>query len=126
MTDEPPSPHHRRRNAVQYLCLVYPPADFAVTAPVTRQFLALREAMAEAGVFLSAGQLQPVESATTIRVSGGDVVLTDGPFAEMKEHVGGYVLMDCRDLDEALSWAARLPGAQGGAVEIRPLVRYPD
>lgn len=110
---------------MQYLCLVYPPADFAVTAPVTRQFLALREAMTEAGVFLSAGQLQPVESATTIRVTGGDVVLTDGPFAEMKEHVGGYVLMECRDLDEALSWAARLPGAQRGAVEIRPLVRYP-
>jgi hypothetical protein len=111
---------------VQYLCLVYPPADFAVTAPVTRQFLALREAMTDAGVFLSAGQLQPVDSATTIRVTDGEMVLTDGPFAEMKEHVGGYVLMDCRDLDEALSWAARLPGAERGAVEIRPLVRYPD
>jgi hypothetical protein len=111
---------------VQYLCLVYPPADFVVTAPVARQFLALREAMTEAGVFLSAGQLQPVESATTIRVTEGDIVLTDGPFAEMKEHVGGYVLMECRDLDETLAWAAKLPGAQRGAVEIRPLVRYRD
>jgi hypothetical protein len=111
---------------MKYLCLVYPPEGFAVTPPVTRQFLALRGAMRDAGVFVDAGQLQPVGSTTTIRVRDGETVMTDGPFAEMKEHVGGYVLLDCPDLDEALRWASRLPGAENGAVEVRPLVRFPD
>jgi hypothetical protein len=111
---------------MKYLALVYPPPEFAVSAPVVRQFLALRDTMKAAGVYLSAGQLQPVDSATTLRVSGGETILTDGPFAEMKEQVGGYVLMECSDLDEAVSWASKLPGVENGAVEIRPLVGFPD
>lgn len=111
---------------MKYLCLVYPPEEFAVTPEVSRAFLALRDSMVEAGVFLGAGQLQPVDTATTVRVRGGDVVLTDGPFAEMKEQVGGFVLLECADLDEAVMWAARLPGGADGGVEIRPLVRFPD
>lgn len=111
---------------MKYLCLVYPGESFAVTAPVAREFLALREAMTAAGAFLGAGQLQPADMATTLRLRDGQPLLTDGPFAEMKEHVGGYLLLECSDLDEAVRWAARLPGAETGAVEIRPLVRYPD
>jgi hypothetical protein len=111
---------------MKYLCLVYPPPEFTVNASIAREFYAVRDAMAEAGVFISAGQLQPVDSATTLRLGNGQTVITDGPFAEMKEQVGGYVLLECADLDEALSWAARLPGVQNGAVEIRPLVGYRD
>ena len=111
---------------MRYLCLVYPHEGFRVDASVVREFVAARTAMQDAGVFLSAGQLQPIEAATTMRVHNGEPLLTDGPFAEMKEHVGGYVLLDCPDLDDAVKWASRLPGAQGGAVEIRPLVQYPD
>ena len=111
---------------MRYLCLVYPPQGFTVTPAITREFLALRREMSDKGVFLGAGQLQPVDSATTLRLQGGEPLLTDGPFAEMKEHVGGFVLLDCPDLDEAVRWAARLPGVQGGGVEIRPLVGYPE
>lgn len=107
---------------VKYLCLVYPREDFQRTPQVAREFLALRSAMTAAGVFLGAGQLQPVSSATTLRVRDGETLLTDGPFAEIKEHVGGYVLLECSDLDDAVTWAARFPGIRGGAVEIRPLV----
>ena len=111
---------------MKYLCLVYPPAEFSVTAPVVRAFLEMRDAMREAGVFLASGQLQPADSATTLRLRDGDTLLTDGPFAEMKEQVGGYVLLECADLDEAVRWAARIPGVRDGAVEIRPLVQYPE
>jgi hypothetical protein len=68
-------------------------------------------------------QLQPVETATTVRVENGQTLLTDGPFVEAKEHLGGYLLVDADDLDVALDIAARIPAARmGGAVEVRPLV----
>ena len=111
---------------MKYLCLVYPPDGFTVTPPVAREFFSVRNAMSAAGVFLGAGALQPISSATTVRVRSGETLLTDGPFAEIKEHVGGYVLLECADLDEAVSWAARLPGVKDGAAEIRPLVEFPS
>ncbi|HEY6379123.1 MAG TPA: YciI family protein [Candidatus Dormibacteraeota bacterium] len=107
---------------MKYLSLVYPPAGFSRTPAVIREFLSLRRTMTEAGVFLGSGQLQPVDSATTVRVHGGETVLTDGPFAEIKEHVGGYILLECADLDEAVRWTAMFPGVQEGAAEIRPLM----
>jgi len=68
-------------------------------------------------------QLQPVHTATTVRVQGGETLLTDGPFAETKEVFGGYYLIDVKDLDEAITFAARIPSARlGGAVEVRPVV----
>ena len=68
-------------------------------------------------------QLQPVETATTVRVENGEVLLTDGPFVDAKEHLGGYCLVEADDLDVALEIAARIPAARmGGAVEVRPLV----
>jgi hypothetical protein len=66
--------------------------------------------------------LQPVSASTTVRVRGGETLLTDGPAAEIKEHFGGYTLVECADLDEALRWAAVMPAADGGSVEVRPLV----
>jgi len=68
-------------------------------------------------------QLQPVESATTVRVENGEALFTDGPFVDAKEHLGGYCLVEANDLDVALEIAARIPAARmGGAVEVRPLM----
>ena len=72
---------------------------------------------------IGGNQLQPVETATTVRVQDGETLLTDGPFVDAKEHLGGYFLVDVDDLDAALAIAARIPAARmGGAVEVRPLV----
>jgi hypothetical protein len=72
---------------------------------------------------IGGNQLQPVETATTVRVQDGETLLTDGPFVDAKEHLGGYFLVDVDDLDRALAIAARIPAARmGGAVEVRPLV----
>ena len=77
------------------------------------------------GQFLSANPLQPVSSATSLRVRDGKRHVTDGPFAETREQLGGYFLVDARDLDEALSIAARIPAAAKGTVEIRPVLEIP-
>ena len=111
---------------MKYLCLVYTPEGFTVGPATVREFVGLRDAMRDAGVWIAAGQLQPADTATTVRIRDDEVVLTDGPFAEMKEHVGGYLLLDCADLDEAVRWASRVPGGRDGAVEVRPLVSWPD
>ena len=76
----------------------------------------------EAGVFLGTGRLHPVESATTVRVRNDETELVDGPFAVTKEFLGGYFLLDCADLDDALKWAARAPLARYGSVEVRPVM----
>ncbi|MBV8528434.1 MAG: YciI family protein [Candidatus Dormibacteraeota bacterium] len=107
---------------MRYLCLVYPAEDFGPTPEQARQFLGYRASAMDAGVYLDAGRLQPPDTATTLRDRDGEHVLTDGPFAEIKEHLGGYVVLDCGDLDEAVAWAAKLPGVRNGAVEIRPLL----
>lgn len=76
------------------------------------------------GVFQAAEPLQPTATATTVRTSGGKVLVTDGPFAETKEQLAGYYILDCKDLDEALEWAARIPTAcKGGegCIEVRPI-----
>ncbi|MDE3178654.1 MAG: YciI family protein, partial [Acidobacteriota bacterium] len=76
------------------------------------------------GVFRGAEPLQPVSMATSVRTSAGKVIVTDGPFAETKEQLGGYYILDCKDLDEALEWAAKIPicGEGGGCVEVRPII----
>jgi hypothetical protein len=82
--------------------------------------------MSAAGVLVDGGPLQPPSSATTVRVRDGEPLVTDGPFAELKEQIGGYYVLDCADLDEALRWAARIPAARFGAIEVRPLMVMPD
>lgn len=74
------------------------------------------------GQYVSAARLQPPSTATTIRVRDGKRIVTDGPFAETREQIGGYFLIDARDMDEAVSLASRIPAAQVGAVEIRPVM----
>jgi hypothetical protein len=76
----------------------------------------------EKNVYVSGEALHPVSSATTVRVRDGKTTTTDGPFAETKEQLGGYYLLDCKDLDEAIEYAAKIPGAAYGCVEIRPIL----
>jgi hypothetical protein len=77
------------------------------------------------GKYLAANPLHPVSTATSVRIRDGKKLVTDGPFAETREHLGGYFLIDAKDLDEAISIAARIPGARVGTVEIRPVMEMP-
>jgi hypothetical protein len=86
---------------------------------------AFDQAVAEAGVFVSGEGLQESATATTLRIQAGDgePMVTDGPFAETKEQLGGFYVLDCADLDEALRWAKRIP-MRSGAIEVRPVMDY--
>jgi hypothetical protein len=77
------------------------------------------------GQYLAANPLQPVSTATSVQVRGGKVLVTDGPFAETREQLGGYFLIEAKDLDEAIEIAAKIPGGRRGTVEIRPLMEIP-
>ena len=82
----------------------------------------LAQDLSASGKYLAAGPLHPVSTATSIRVRSGKRLVTDGPFAETREQLGGYYLVDARDLDEAMSIAERIPGAKYGTIEIRPVL----
>ncbi len=88
------------------------------------RWFAVTDEMARAGVLVAGDALQPVTTATTLRERDGEVLLTDGPFAETKELLGGYYLIDVPDLDEATKWAAKMPLAPYGSVEIRPVQEF--
>ena len=91
-------------------------------------YMAYNMELAGAGVLVGAASLQPIATATTVRVKSGKPTTTDGPFAETKEQLGGYYIVNCANLDEALKWAAKCPGADGGSCEVRPLgiISNPD
>jgi len=82
---------------------------------------AYTEALKKAGALIAGDPLQPSSTATTVRVAGGKTQVLNGPYAETKEQLAGYYLIDVADLDAALSWAARCPGASHGVMEVRPL-----
>lgn len=84
-------------------------------------YYAYTEALKKAGALAGANRLQPTSAATTVRVANGKSQVLDGPYAESKEQLGGYYLIDVADLDAAISWAARCPAANHGVVEVRPL-----
>jgi hypothetical protein len=81
---------------------------------------------ASAGVLAGGEELAATTDATTIRVRGHETLVTDGPYAEVKEALGGYFLLECESMDDALDWAARIPGAEHGAVEVRPVYVDPE
>ena len=85
------------------------------------EYAAFGEMVTKLGVLRGGGRLQPTTTATTIRVRDGVVVSTDGPFAETKEQFGGYYVLECKDLDQALELAAKIPTAKTGSIEVRPL-----
>ena len=90
------------------------------------RWMAYTQALSDAGAFVSGDALQPVATATTIRVRDGERLVSDGPFAETKEALAGFYVIDAPDLDAALDWAARIPSATRGSVEVRPVQVFAD
>jgi hypothetical protein len=88
---------------------------------VQAEFEAFGEEVGRRGVLLGGNRLRPTADATTVQVRDGEVLVADGPFAETKEQIGGYCLVDCKDLDEAIEVASMIPGARDGTVEVRPI-----
>lgn len=105
---------------MKYMALIYTDGQ-AAGADVLEGYLAFAREARAAGVNLGGNELAPVASATTVRVRDGETLVTDGPYAEAKEHLGGYFLLECASFDEAVEWAAQIPGAAHGAVEVRPV-----
>ncbi len=87
-------------------------------------YMAFGDEATKAGVMLAGDALTPVSTASSIRVRDGQTTTTDGPFAETKEVLGGYYLLECKDLDEALKWAAKIPSAKFGTIEVRPVMVF--
>ena len=110
----------------QYMLLAYQPqvdaAEQAEREAELPLFLELHRSLREAGLLVGVQRLRSVESATSVRVRGGETEITDGPFAVTKEVLAGYYVLECADLDEALKQAARLPLARHGTVEVRPVM----
>lgn len=88
---------------------------------MTAAYGAYAQAIAKAGVMVGGERLQPTNAATTVRIADGKTKVLNGPYAEAKEQLGGYFMIDAPDLDSALSWAARCPGAGHGVIEVRPI-----
>ncbi len=91
------------------------------TAEMMKAYDAFGAEMGPRGVLRGGERLRPTTDATTVRVSGGEVLVSDGPFAETKEQMGGFYLVDCNDLDEAIEIASKVPAARHGTVEVRPI-----
>ena len=117
---------------MKYLCLIYEnerewenksPADGEA---IMNEYFTFTEDIQKRGLMKSGAPLQTTDTATTVRVNGsGEAVLSDGPFAETKEWLAGYYLLDCPDLDTATAQAARIPAARHGAIEVRPVMEIP-
>ncbi len=105
---------------MKYLCLVYMEDPSRHTVP-DRECAAYADDLQTGGMLVAAEALQPVETATTVRVRNGRVSVTDGPFAETKEQLAGFYLIDARDLNEAIQVAAKIPPAREGSIEVRPV-----
>ena len=112
---------------MKYLLLMY--ADESIGSEWSKEefqaastsWAEFRKELSAAGVLVSSSGVAPDTSATTVRVRNDKTLITDGPFAETHEQLGGYFLVDCKDLDEAILWAEKIPTAKYGSIEIRPL-----
>src|SRR5687768_5084559 len=117
---------------MRYLALIYedervwekmPKAD---AEKVFGEYFAFTDGIKKSGHLLGGEPLQPTNTATTVRVRNGKISTTDGPFAETKEQLGGYYLLEAKDLNDAIQVAAKIPGAKSGAVEVRPILPVPS
>ncbi|HXP75954.1 MAG TPA: YciI family protein [Stellaceae bacterium] len=112
---------------MQYLLLIYQneaemeKADPAAMKTMHADYMAFTQSIVQAGHFKAGDALQRTSSATTVRVRGGKTLTTDGPFAETREQLGGYYLIEAKDLDQAITIAARVPSAKLGSIEVRPI-----
>jgi hypothetical protein len=112
---------------MQYLLMIYSnEAEMAGMSPsaiaaMTAEYTEFTKGIVQGGQFKAADRLKPTSSASTVRVRNGQVATTDGPFAETREQLGGYYLVEAKNLDEAIAIAARIPGAKVGSIEVRPI-----
>ena len=118
---------------MRYMMLIYSQESEAVTAgdlhPVAGAHRALMEETRRRGILCAADPLQASSTATMVRMEDGAALITDGPYAETKEQLAGYYILECQDLDEALAWAAKIPTAcagRTGCVEVRPIREFPQ
>ena len=113
---------------MQYLLLIHGEPEQFERMPDEAQNAMLREfaeftgELRESGAYVGSNRLEPSRTASTVRVRDGETIVTDGPFAETKEQLGGYYLIEAESIDEALEWAAKIPVARYGSVEVRPVV----
>ena len=110
---------------MKYMLLMYANEATAPQSPeeyqvAAKAWAALGQELEAAGVVVSNCGLSPVANATTVRIRDGKAITADGPFAETHEQLGGYYLLECKDLDEAIAWAAKIPTAKYGTIEVRP------
>jgi hypothetical protein len=116
---------------MKYLCLIYsdethwPKLSAAETQSVMAEYREFMAGIEKSGHFVGGNRLQPTHSATTVRVRDGKLSATDGPFAETKEQLGGYFLIESKDLNDAIQVAAKIPGARFGCIEVRPIAEVP-
>ncbi len=112
---------------MKYLCLIYNQETNLSSMPpperdgLSKEFGAFTEGIKASGHYLAGERLQPIHTAATVRVRGGKVSATDGPFAETKEQLGGFYMIDARDLNDAIQVAAKIPSARLGSIEVRPI-----
>ena len=113
-----------------YMLLIYQPTDYqpseTTSSEMFQAYMAYGERLRKAGAFVDGAALVQPTSATTVRVRDGKKLITDGPFAETKEWLGGFYVLECDSLDRALELAADCPGAKNGSIEIRPFMDLPD
>ena len=113
---------------MQYVLLIYVGEDVTASLPPDEQgayfqgYAAFEGDVQQRGIKTGGQPLQPVSTATTVRIREGDTMITDGPFAETKEQLAGFYVLECENLDEAIALASKMPDAQYGAIEIRPVL----
>jgi hypothetical protein len=122
-------PNHRSK-AMQYLLLIYRNENYmtdmsaADRQKIMGEYGAFTQSIIQSGHFKAGDGLQPTTTATTVRVRDGKTMTTDGPFAETREQLGGYYLVEAKDMDDAVTIAARIPEAKRGSIEVRPVMIY--
>jgi hypothetical protein len=115
---------------MKYLCLIYDDEKTFATMPKSQldvmmgEYFAFTNDIRKSGHYLAGEALQPVQTATTVRVRNGKLSTTDGPFAETKEQLGGFYMVNARDLNEAIQIAGRIPSAKFGSIEVRPVQEF--
>lgn len=115
---------------MKYLCLIYDEETKLANMSKAEgdafmgEYFAFTDGIKKSGQYLAGEALQPVQTATTVRVRNGKTVTTDGPFAETKEQLGGYYLIEARDLNDAIQVAAKIPSSRIGSIEVRPIMSF--
>ena len=117
---------------MKYLCLIYEDESLYGKMPkeeadaIFGEYFAYTEGIKGSGHYLGGNALQPTQTATTLRIRNGKISTTDGPFAETKEQLGGYYLIDAKDLNDAIQVASRIPSARFGSIEVRPIMEFSE